>query len=750
MAIRSSAGLVPHCIALALASLCCRAAAQPPEAERITVSGRRESVLSEVPSSVTVLGGRQIDAQLSRNDSIFSLLEALVPGLAPSDQSSFLSSGAGTGPLLRGRPASVLINGVPVNTLLRGNGIDLALIDTNAIGRIEVQRGATSTFGFGASGGLIDIQTRRGTTPDLQVQAALAGSLNTGKASNSGASNAYLGVGRRLASGLDFWAGVGIAQQGQRFDPDGRPVTADEANIANVDVNIGYALSDSSDLRLTATLYDRKTRRSWVSPFDLYGISADGSFDIGSFELPSGLDPRNAYADPSQESRGQGQQASTAILTYRNSDLWGGSLQLSLLHQRNRLDNAFLFSSLDAPPDTFYAVDANQLRNDRLGVRSSFSHDVDLSAQRTLSLTYGLDHMRDKMSRPFQSGGGDLATVEVPVLGSIDYERPAFVLNPISPPVQMKSSAVFTEAALSVGAWRVRGGLRYERYEPRSLGYDEGGFIYEAGRIPSFDATLVSLGVIWSMSASTQVYAGLSQGLEITELGRALRSLGRRNEPVTQAALDRARLQPAKTTELELGMRGRAGQTDFTAATFVSRASLSSQVQINPDDPTGPLIPLREPQRTWGLEATAEHRFSGGSTLGAAFTWQQGKRRVEGDASWTPQNNATIAPARLTVTGDFVLTSAWSTQWQATWSARRDKLPARPLVANGYFDDEGPAASYLLVDAGITYRLAKGSLVLGVENLLNRRYIPGGNRDSNLYAFAAEGRRARLGWKGTF
>jgi iron complex outermembrane recepter protein len=720
-------------------------AAASPGNQVITVTARRNTLLSELPSSVTVLSSQDIQKQLTRDESIFSLLEATVPGLAQTTQLTFFSSGTGTGPLLRGRPATVLINGVPVNTLLRGNGVDLAMIDTNAIGRIEAQRGANATFGFGASGGIIDIQTRRARSSELAVRGVVSSSLSTTEPSGSGVHNAYIGAGRIEASGLDWWAGVAGTSLGKRFGPDGKQLWGFEATIGNVDLNVGYRIDEHSQLRTSLNLFDRRTRRAYYSAFSNFGYSADGSFADGSYVIPDGLDPKLAYADPSDESRRQGQRASVFIATYSHSNVLGGALSVSLLDQRNHLRTAQFLSSGDPPPDTFYYVYENKMRASRTGVRSNLSHDIELADARTLSLTYGLDAMRDQMRRPNKSGGTELATVTVPVLGTIEYERPTAVVNPIAPPVQIDSTAVFGEASYKAGAWTTRAGLRYERYQPKSLGYNEGEFQYAAGSMPDFSSTLPSLGAIYALSPGAQVYAGVSQGVEISELGRALRLLGSPGVPVTRADLARVRLRPAKTTEYEVGYRGQLGTTSVSAAAFYSRAPLSAQIQADPNDRNGPLISVREPQRTWGFEATAKHPLDPrGSTVGAVFAFQEGKRIIEGDDDWTPQPNTRIAPARLTLDADIVLGRGWSTQWQTTYSASRRKYPARVPVGFGYVDDTGPADSYVTVDAGLTWGMRWGELVLGVENLFNRRYIPAGNTQDDLYAFPAEGRRVRL------
>ncbi|HLL19623.1 MAG TPA: TonB-dependent receptor plug domain-containing protein [Rubrivivax sp.] len=151
-------------IALAIASIALPASAQgtaeqPTQTVTISASRTKTSV-ADIPASLTVLDGAQLDKQMGVSTDALDALGKFVPGLETNNEMSFDNSGKG--PQMRGRAASVLVNGVAVNTLLRSSGFTMGLIDSYAIDRIEVNRGATAAFGFGAPGGLISVQTRRG------------------------------------------------------------------------------------------------------------------------------------------------------------------------------------------------------------------------------------------------------------------------------------------------------------------------------------------------------------------------------------------------------------------------------------------------------------------------------------------------------------------------------------------------------------------------------------------------------------
>ena len=126
------------------------------EMEHVIVSGSRvfESI-DEVPASITIISQKQIETHLKVNPELQSLLAQMVPGLAPDTGSS-----SNSGQTLRGRAPLIMIDGVPQSTPLRNGSLGIKTLDPSAIGRIEVIKGATSIYGNGAAGGIINYITK--------------------------------------------------------------------------------------------------------------------------------------------------------------------------------------------------------------------------------------------------------------------------------------------------------------------------------------------------------------------------------------------------------------------------------------------------------------------------------------------------------------------------------------------------------------------------------------------------------------
>ena len=147
---------------------------------RVTVSAIVEAVivsasqvelpLSEAPSTVSVITGRELEAK-----QVQSVADALrtIPGLTVASAGG---AGAQTGVFPRGGESNftlVFVDDVPVNAF--GGEFDFAHLPTVNIDRIEVVRGPQSAlFGSNAIGAVVRIVTRRGGAP------AVSGSVEVG------------------------------------------------------------------------------------------------------------------------------------------------------------------------------------------------------------------------------------------------------------------------------------------------------------------------------------------------------------------------------------------------------------------------------------------------------------------------------------------------------------------------------------------------------------------------------------------
>jgi iron complex outermembrane recepter protein len=133
--------------------------------DEVVVRAARLSIpLSSLSRSVTVLDEAAVREQQGVGQSLNDILGKTVPGLGTSTGSTSIY-----GQTLRGRSIAVMIDGVPQSTT-RNTSRDFATLDPSIIERVEVIRGATSLYGDGATGGIINIITKNPSGRGLRMR----------------------------------------------------------------------------------------------------------------------------------------------------------------------------------------------------------------------------------------------------------------------------------------------------------------------------------------------------------------------------------------------------------------------------------------------------------------------------------------------------------------------------------------------------------------------------------------------------
>ncbi|MFA0500852.1 TonB-dependent receptor plug domain-containing protein, partial [Vibrio sp. 10N.222.46.A1] len=125
------------------------------EENMVVVASRTPKAISDIPGTVWYIDADKIEQEYRGGKSLGEILSASIPSLD-------VSSGARTnyGQNLRGRKMLVMIDGVSLQSS-RQISRHLDSIDPFNIDRIEVLSGATSIYGAGASGGVINIITKK-------------------------------------------------------------------------------------------------------------------------------------------------------------------------------------------------------------------------------------------------------------------------------------------------------------------------------------------------------------------------------------------------------------------------------------------------------------------------------------------------------------------------------------------------------------------------------------------------------------
>lgn len=126
------------------------------EDQLVVSANRSHRSVAEMAQTTWVIEGQELEQQVQGGLEIKDILAQLIPGIDVSSQGR-----TNYGMNMRGRSIMVMIDGVRLNSS-RSDSRQLDSIDPFNIAHIEVISGATSLYGGGSTGGLINIVTKKG------------------------------------------------------------------------------------------------------------------------------------------------------------------------------------------------------------------------------------------------------------------------------------------------------------------------------------------------------------------------------------------------------------------------------------------------------------------------------------------------------------------------------------------------------------------------------------------------------------
>jgi iron complex outermembrane receptor protein len=678
-------------------------AAAPQSVDEVVVTASRSAeAIREIPTAVSVVGEDTLREQLALSGDILRALDVTVPGLN-------LSSGGRSQCLtnIRGRTPSFQINGVPANQDLRPSNCNSAFqLSPFAIERIEVARGATALFGAGSPGGIVNLITRRATSEELEVDAVAQTSFNTGEVFDTFQTDLYAGAGQDFGR-FDYYLGGAFQTYDVARDPNGGRVVGTEFDSAAVNGSLGYEVSEAVRLRLTGTWYTEDPGTEY---------NADG------VEVDLGVPFPRVIAVEDNPFRDQGvDKQYTVAATLEADDVLGHSLFFAAFRQEQVFRQRANFQDFNAGAPDFFSDDRE---NSTTGLRLTLKRPFAIGRVEA-SVEYGVDYQRNRLLRLL-----------------LDPADPSVVTGFIAPEVILNTVGVFGQGDLKLGRVRLTGGVRQEFYRG-SIGDELAGLGLPGSGAPGdFDNAsllLVNGGVIVDLSGALQAYASYNQGAELTQLGRAARN-----------AADPSLInpEPAISDQYELGLRGDAGPVNLSAAIFYSESDAASLLQPDPScagQSFCPLIPLRVPQRVWGVEGTLNWRAAEWLETGGVFTWQRGEIFDEDLARFIPFGADTVSPTRFTAYATLRPIERVSLFAQATYVAEGNFFSA---AEQGLGFINTPAV--FLADLNGAVKIGPGRFSVGVSNLFDNSYenttLAGGGFTPTL----AEGRRLTVGYQAQF
>ncbi|GAB3036774.1 TonB-dependent receptor [Bowmanella dokdonensis] len=668
-------------VCVAMASSQALADVADTKVERLTVTGSRivES-LDEVPASITLITQQTIQDNLQVSSELQNLLSVAVPGMAASTGST-----SNFGQTLRGRNVLVMIDGVPQDTPLRNGGLGIRTLDPASIERIEVVKGATSIWGNGAAGGVINYITKKPGQGAANI--ALTQSVQTSlvKTEDSLGYRTVISADGSLEQ-FSYVAKASQEKYGVQRDADGDILGLQyglsDSKQRDLFVKLGYALTDSQRLQLTYNYYDSDQNADYMD--------MPGQIDLGgktyAVPLPEGQSATGAPQGPEGNYN--------LMFKYENDELFANTA-LVLDAYEQKIDNVFFWSSSLANPEQGFNGGQSAILSEKRGLRSVLTTQLnfgDIDA----TLIYGLDLLEDVTSQPLLDG-----RIWVPQM-------------------DMGSQGAFLQSKWQLGDdWTLKAGARRESINVEVDDYQTLRLCRSAqtcsapmavtGGELDYDATTYNLGLRYHAGSAFSPYLSYSEGFEVPDLGLLLRT-------ATVSDIGLIHSEASVIKNYEAGFSSQLQDLYLSLAVYRSTSELGTGSQL--DTQTGIYRPVRAPQKIWGYELAAEYNFAEAWHISAGYGYTEGKD-TENDVYLGARQ---ISAPKLTTAVLYQPGNDLSVS--LTWLHLFDRDRFEPNSEGLYSGDQGPIKSYDVVNLSASYQLGQWQLFAGIENLFNEDYFP--------------------------
>jgi iron complex outermembrane receptor protein len=711
--IRLASGCLSLALATASAPFAPPASAQPAETGAplllgdVTVTASRAPrPVEQIPQTVQVIGREEIERQTMLGNNAATATSRLVPGFSMSTETI-----SGASETFRGRDVLVLLDGVPLNTPLRDVSRILALIDLNTVERIETVAGGSSLYGAGATGGTINLITRRGTEPGVRFTADASVRTFTANPGRSLQPQLSLGASGRTDGGFDY-AFTGTARQTNvTYDGAGREMPSDallgqgggdRTRFGNLFGRIGYDIDSARRVELSGTLIDLEQDPSFLTDYSAPRARPDFA---------------SAYTGASIYER-----SGSVSARYTDQDFALG--RLSVLGFHNEINKRFSFSRYSFPANSvvYYSGNprsptdpANQttLNSSRTGLNVTVDTPLTPVLDGML-LTWGADIGRERTTQELLDG------------------------RQVFSPLAQTNYAAFGQLQVPVGSRvTLRGGLRYERFDlevedfTRPTAYfgvsPTSAFVLPAlgvtGGSFDYDALTANLGATIRLTQTMELYGGWSQGFALPDVGSFTRRAGlttafacptaRPNCLPAGSRISYASIAPEAqlVDSYEVGIRHRS---DIFNAGLVGFASTSDE-GVTFDPATNAISQQKE--LIYGVEAQADYALTDNLRIAGNITWREGRYDSDRDGKLDAAlpNNRIPSPIRGALSGTYSFDGGTVLRVEGVaFSGRNETIDSR---GTRYKLEQGAT-----MNISASTPLGGGQGYVAVENLFDAAY----------------------------
>lgn len=673
--------------------------------EVIVVSSRAPKQISDIPGTVWIIDQKQIQQQIKGGAGIKEVLGALIPSLDIGNQgrTNYAQN-------MRGRNVLVMLNGVSLNSA-RAVSRQFDAIDPFNIERIEVLSGASAVYGGDATGGVINIITKKAASNKLGFETSLGA-----KSGLRNKNDHDTRIAQAIEGGnkfMKFRLGAAYTQNASAFDANGNQVITDVKQSdfqynRSVDVlgSLDFKLAGNQDLSFDFQHYVSKVRNDkWLSfGTDYSGITTNNP------DLIRVLGGANSDIVPSTTRR-------MLNLQYSLRNILGGqNLLFQAFARTENIDFGASFAEVPKAPTGITIprfLSSARGNTDVYGLKAVLYKKWD-----KLSVTYGMDADRDKFDGDQSIFNPETSSASGGLINRTDAMVGRY------PDTQITGISGFAQADWNVlGKLTLSGGIRQQHTNVKvddfvgfkeqiymHFGYGASADMIKGGK-NDYNVTLVNGSALYKFNEKQQAWFTFSQGFSVPDAAKSYgfgkyELVNNHWNLLNSIAVSEKPLSGVKTNQFEVGWR------HHSAYGFYAQGSLFyalSNKTLKIDNTAFTISLLDQKLRNYGFEGALGYRFERGLEAGGNILLMASETETANDG-WQNQSVYTTNPSKfMAFTG---------------WNDKAFSLRLQAQHSMNYTDLTGAKITgFTLFDLIGDVKFLKGTVNFGVQNLLNRDYV---------------------------
>lgn len=670
----------------------------------VVTATRSAKSIADIAGTVYSIDQAEIEKQANAGKSIADILGTLVPSLTPSSGTT-----SNYGMTMRGRVVQYMIDGVP-QTGYRDGSRQLNSIQPSMIERIEVVSGATSIYGSGATGGIINIITKRGSQDPISFETKVGVTAGNNFKSDAMAYEASQSVlfnqgALQGAFGASYTTRGEIQDShGNRIGPEVAQTDRQDTDTLDLNGRLTWNISDEQSLSFGAQYFNDEQDSEYGPDYgpNLAYVKRDPTY-TASLAAVKGM---QLETQPQTERYAFNTQ-------YENQNVLGHTLNAEAYY---RNEQARWFPSAQAMGGGLYLVYQSETDIDVYGARVALQKQFDLNG-RNLGLSYGIDYENEQDEQNIQMY--DSAAF----IASNGLNYKPFNYYAFGPDVETEKLGTFVQTDFDVtDRLGLKAGVRYERVESQvdeSTPYMEAitadlqpGYqakTLNGGKV-KHDATLFNLGALYHLTDAQQIFANFSQASNLPDIQRMLRDVP------ASFTVNSQTIDPIKVNNYELGWRVQAANgLNASVTTFYN----DSDKSLKFGRPNYTIEVLDTDERVYGVEGNLSYRLQPNWTVGGtmAYTRGQFKNTV---GKWQELDAIRVAPLKGTAFSEWQFNNDMSLRVQALAIGGTDKAKkdAEKYGSTVPAEIKGFATMDVIANA----KAGPGTVGFGVYNVWNTDY----------------------------